>query len=127
MAGMNVSLQRTMSRRVSDAAVRAPRFVMSWEDWLTLGAALICFITIGVSIQQAHWVARMPPVVPTAMAGLLIGLAVPAVGIAAAIGVMLYFVGAVIGHLRAGDSTVAAPAFLAFMALGALILRIYSM
>jgi hypothetical protein len=60
-------------------------------------------------------------------AGLVIGLAVPAIGIAAAIGVMLYFVGAVVAHLRAGDSTIAAPAFLAFMALGALILRIYSM
>ncbi len=71
---MNVSLQRSMSRRVSDAAVKAPRLVMSWEDWLTLGAALICFITIAVSIQQAEWVARMPAVVPTAMAGLVVGL-----------------------------------------------------
>jgi hypothetical protein len=60
-------------------------------------------------------------------AGLIIGLAVPAIGIAAATGVMLYFVGAVVAHLRAGDSTIAAPAFLAFMALGALILRVYSM
>lgn len=74
MAGMNVSLQRSMSRRVSDAAVRAPRFVMSWEDWLTLAAAMICFITIAVSIQQAEWVQRMPAVVPTAVAGLVVGL-----------------------------------------------------
>ena len=54
MAGMNLPMQRSMSRRMSDAAVRGPRFVMSWEDWLTLAAALICFVTIAVSIQQAR-------------------------------------------------------------------------
>jgi hypothetical protein len=35
--------------------------------------------------------------------GLVLGLAVPWIGIAAAIGVVLYFVGAVITHLRARD------------------------
>jgi len=58
--------------------------------------------------------------------GLIVGTVVPVVGIAAAIGVILYFVGAVIAHLRAGDSNIAAPAFLAFMAVGALLLRVYS-
>jgi hypothetical protein len=36
-------------------------------------------------------------------AGLLVGLAgLPAIGIAAATGLVLYFIGAVIAHLRAG-------------------------
>ena len=58
--------------------------------------------------------------------GLIVGLFVPVIGIAAAIGVILYFVGAVIAHVRAGDSTIYAPAFLAFVAVGALLLRFYS-
>ena len=63
-----------MSRRLGDAAVRAPRMFMSWEDWLTLCAVVICFVTLAISIQQAQWVARMPPLVPTALGGLLVGL-----------------------------------------------------
>jgi hypothetical protein len=35
--------------------------------------------------------------------GLLAGIALPALGIAAATGLVLYFVGAVIGHVRVGD------------------------
>ena len=43
-------------------------------------------------------------------AGLLVGLAVPAVGIAAAIGLVLYFVGAIVTVLRARSyKTVAFP------------------
>jgi len=36
-------------------------------------------------------------------AGLLIGLAIPAIGIAAAVGLILYFLGAVIANVRAGS------------------------
>lgn len=80
--------------------------------------------SVGVPLDWFPWLAGVELL---GAAGLIIGLAVPAVGIAAAIGVILYFVGAVVAHLRAGDSTIAAPAFLAFMAVGALVLRIYSM
>ncbi|OAI41099.1 hypothetical protein AYO38_04575 [bacterium SCGC AG-212-C10] len=74
MAEMPLPLNRSVGRRISDAAVNGPRVVMSWEDWLTLAAAVIAFVSVAISIQQAHWVARMPPVVPTALAGLVIGL-----------------------------------------------------
>ncbi len=75
MAGLNVPVQTpSMGRRIGGAAVRSPRVLMSWEDWLTAIAAAICFIAIGYSIQQANWVARMPAVIPTALAGLVIGL-----------------------------------------------------
>ena len=73
MAGMNPTLQRTASQRVN-AAINAPRWLMSWEDWLTFAAALITFIAIAVSIQQARWVPDMPAVVPTMVGGLVIGL-----------------------------------------------------
>ncbi|MFN8616466.1 MAG: transglutaminase domain-containing protein [Dehalococcoidia bacterium] len=74
MASINPPMQRTASRRFSSAALRAPRLVMSWEDWLTFAAAVVTFTAVGVSLQQAHWVDDMPPFVPTAVAGLLIGM-----------------------------------------------------
>jgi uncharacterized membrane protein YphA (DoxX/SURF4 family) len=59
--------------------------------------------------------------------GLLIGLWVPALGVAAAIGVVLYFVGAVIAHLRANDRDLAAPAVIGVAAAAALVLRLFSL
>jgi transglutaminase-like putative cysteine protease len=56
------------------AALQAPRLVMSWEDWLTFAAAVITFVSVAVSLEQANWVEDMPPFVPTAVLGLLIGM-----------------------------------------------------
>jgi hypothetical protein len=47
---------------------------MTWEDWLTFGAAVMTFLAVSISIQQADWVRDMPAVVPTALGGLLIGM-----------------------------------------------------
>ena len=74
MASLNPPMQRSATRRIGSAAVSAPRLLMSWEDWLTFGAAIIVFLSVAVSIQQANWVRNMPPLVPTVGAGLLIGL-----------------------------------------------------
>lgn len=76
MAGINPAMERSAGRRIGSAAVSAPRLVMSWEDWLTFVAAIVTFLSVAVSIQQADWVRpdRMPPLVPTALAGLLIGM-----------------------------------------------------
>ncbi len=74
MAGMNIQVSQSPGRRIGGAAVNAPRLVMSWEDWLTFAAAVVTFVTIAISIQDAHWVKNMPALVPTALAGLLIGM-----------------------------------------------------
>ena len=61
-------------------------------------------------------VSRFPPLAATEIAGavgLVVGLWVAAVGIAAGIGVVLYFVGAVTFHVRANDRELAAPVVLA--------------
>ncbi|NIZ89660.1 DoxX family protein [Kineococcus rubinsiae] len=58
--------------------------------------------------------------------GLIAGLFWAPIGIAAAIGVILYFVGAVIAHVRAHDSAIAPPAVLALVAVAALVLRVLS-
>lgn len=73
------------------------------------------------------WLPRLAAAEIAGGVGLLVGLAVPAIGIAAAVGLVAYFVGAVITHLRARDDQFVPPAVLALVALVALVLRIASM
>ena len=62
-----------------------------------------------------------------ASAGLLIGLWLAPLGIAAAIGSVAYFVGAIIAHLRVGDTKGAAnPAIPLALSIAALVLRALS-
>jgi hypothetical protein len=56
--------------------------------------------------------------------GLLVGIVWPPVGIAAAVGLVIYFVGAVVSHLRVGDVKGLGPAvFMLFVVSAALVLR----
>ena len=59
--------------------------------------------------------------------GLIVGLWVPWLGVAAGIGVTLYFLGAVASHLRAGDKNFANPAVLGLFAVATIVLRVLSM
>lgn len=75
MAELNLQLgRRTPQGRVAAAAVTAPRLLMSWEDWLTLVPALVAYLAIAYSLQQANWVDNMPPLIPTTIGGLVVGL-----------------------------------------------------
>lgn len=56
--------------------------------------------------------------------GLVVGLFWWPIGVAAAIGVIAYFVGAVTSHLRVGDRSVQAPAVLLLVGAAALVLRL---
>lgn len=57
--------------------------------------------------------------------GLAIGLSVPALGIAASIGLALLMIGAIVAHIRTGDISSAAPAaLLVMLALALTVLRI---
>ncbi|PJN29724.1 DoxX family protein [Kitasatospora sp. CB02891] len=55
--------------------------------------------------------------------GLLAGLLVPPLGVAAAVGLMLYFVGAAVSHLRVKDYAVAPVVVLTLLSAAALVLR----
>jgi hypothetical protein len=60
--------------------------------------------------------------------GLVLGIWWPSLGVAAGIGLVLYFVGAVVSHLRVGDVKGVGPAaFLLAVAVGALALRILTL
>jgi DoxX-like family len=57
---------------------------------------------------------------------LLVGLWVPAIGVAAAIGVILYFIGAVSFHVRAHDTGLVPPVVIGLLGVAALVLRLAS-
>jgi uncharacterized membrane protein YphA (DoxX/SURF4 family) len=60
--------------------------------------------------------------------GLVLGIWWPSIGVAAGIGLVLYFVGASVSHLRVGDVKGMGPAaFLLAVAVGALALRILTL
>lgn len=55
--------------------------------------------------------------------GLLIGVWLPVIGIAAAVGIVLYFLGAVVAHLRVGDRRSPEAPVILVIAIAALVLR----
>ncbi len=60
-------------------------------------------------------------------AGLLLGIAVVPVGLAAAVGLVLYFLGAIVAHARVGDfKGIGTPAFPFGLAVACLVTRILS-
>src|SRR5437870_1870694 len=58
--------------------------------------------------------------------GLLVGIGVPLIGTAAAVGLVLFFVGAIITHLRARDYSFGLAVVFLLLALAALVLRLAS-
>ncbi|WP_258047301.1 DoxX family protein [Streptomyces sp. SM13] len=72
------------------------------------------------------WFPRLASLKAAGALGLLIGLDVPLTGSAAAIGVFLYFIGAVVAHVRAKDYEIAPAVVLALLAAAALVLRVLS-
>ncbi|WP_434589241.1 DoxX family protein [Streptomyces sp. A5-4] len=72
------------------------------------------------------WLPRLATLKAAGAIGLLIGLFVVPIGVAAAIGVVLYFVGALITHLRARDFEVAPVIVIMVLAGAALVLRLAS-
>jgi DoxX-like protein len=73
----------------------------------------------------------LPPLAALEIAGaigLVIGIFWAPLGIAAAIGVVLYFVGAIIAHIRASDvKGISGPAPVLVLAAAALVLRVVSL
>lgn len=60
--------------------------------------------------------------------GLLLGIAWPVLGLAASAGLTLYFIGAVVGHVRVGDFKGLGPAtFMLGLAAACLVVRLRNM
>jgi DoxX-like family len=93
---------------------------------LTRQEAVVTGLTgIGVPLE---WFPRLAALEIAAAIGLVVGLWVPAIGVAAAIGVVLYFIGAVRFHVRARDTKgLPPPVVIGLLGVVALVLRLASL
>ncbi|MFE2495885.1 DoxX family protein [Streptomyces scopuliridis] len=79
----------------------------------------------GLGVPES-WLSGLATLKAAGAVGLIVGLWVPLIGVAAAIGVVLYFIGAAVTHLRAKDYAIAPVVVIFLLAVAALVLRLAS-
>lgn len=87
-------------------------------DWLLGNMAKAC-------VPQS-WLFSLGALKAAGALGLLIGIAVPLLGVAAAASLVLFFIGAIITHLRARYWNIAPPVAFLLLAVASLVLRLAS-
>ena len=92
-------------------------------DFIRYEAILINMAKVGVS---ESWITTLGVLKATGALGLLIGIGVPAVGIAAAAGLVLFFIAAIITHLRRHDHSFGLAIVFLLLAIAALGVRVVS-
>ncbi|MBV9334801.1 MAG: DoxX family protein [Solirubrobacterales bacterium] len=83
------------------------------------GAESVKLVADRVQVSRG-WMVPLGALLASGAVGLLAGFAVPALGTAAAIGLVLYFVCAVAAHLRVGDRQIGGAVFFLLLAAAAL-------
>src|SRR5213080_842280 len=86
-------------------------------DFIRFKQVLINMAKAGVS---ESWITILGVLKAAGALGLLIGISVPVIGIAAASGLVLFFVGAIVTHLRAHDHSFGLAVVFLLLALAAL-------
>ena len=92
-------------------------------DFIRYKQILINMAKVGVS---ESWITILGILKAAGALGLLIGIGVPLIGIAAAVGLVLFFVAAIIAHLRARDYSFGLAVVFLLLAVAALVLRLTS-
>ena len=93
-------------------------------DFVRYKQVLINAAKVGV---PESWLTMLGILKAAGAVGLLLGLiGVPLIGTAAAIGLILFFVGAITTHLRARDHSLAFPSAFLLLAVAALVLDLAS-
>ena len=90
-------------------------------DFIRYKQILINMAKVGVS---ESWITILGILKAAGAIGLLIGIGVPLSGTAAAIGLVLFFIGAIIIHLRARDYSFGLAVVFLLLAVAALVLRL---
>ena len=90
-------------------------------DFIRYKQILINMAKVGVS---ESWITILGILKAAGALGLLIGIGVPLIGIAAAVGLVLFFVAAIITHLRARDYSFGLAVVFLLLAVAALVLRV---
>ncbi len=93
-------------------------------DFIRFKQILINMARVGVS---ESWITVLGALKAAGALGLLIGIGVPLIGIAAASGLILFFVAAIVTHLRAHDHSFGLAVVFLLLALAALVLRVASL
>jgi hypothetical protein len=83
------------------------------------GAEYVKLIADRVAVSQ-KWMVPLGLLLATGALGLVVGFGVPVIGVAAAIGLIVYFIGAISAHVRAGDRGLGGALFFLALAVGAL-------
>ena len=95
-------------------------FVNGYAAFLNFsGAESVKVVADRVRVPR-WWMAPLGTLLACGAVGLLAGFAVPVLGAAAAIGLVLYFVCAVTAHLRVGDRQIGGAVFFLLLAAAAL-------
>ena len=90
-------------------------------DFIRFKQILINMAKVGVS---ESWLTMFGALKAAGALGLLVGIRVPLIGIAAAVGLVLFFVGAIITHLRVRDYSFGLAIVFLLIAVAALVLRV---
>jgi hypothetical protein len=92
-------------------------------DFIRFQQVLINMAKAGV---PESWITILGILKAARAIGPLVGIGVPVIGTAAAIGLILFFVGAIITHLRAHDYSFGLAVIFLLLAVAALVLRLAS-
>ena len=92
-------------------------------DFIRYKQIRINMARVGVS---ESWLTTLGILKAAGALGLLVGIAVPLIGTAAAVGLILFFVGAIITHLRGRDYSLGPAIVFLLLAVAALALRLAS-
>jgi hypothetical protein len=101
--------------------VAAANIFSATLDFIRYKQILINMARVGV---PESWITMLGILKAAGALGLLVGIGVPLIGIAAAVGLVLFFVGAIITHLHARDYSFGLAVAFLLLAVAALVLRL---
>src|SRR6202171_4436680 len=94
------------------------------------GCDFVRYKQVSIAMAKAgvpdSWMTTLGILKAAGAVGLLVGIGVPLIGTAAAIGLVLFFVGAIITHLRGHDYSLGPAIMFLLLAVAALALRLPS-
>jgi hypothetical protein len=101
--------------------VAAANIFSATLDFIRFKPILVNMARVGV---PASWITMLGILKAAGAIGLLVGIGVPLIGTAAAIGLVLFFIGAIVTHLCAHDYSFGLAIVFLLLAVVALILRL---
>jgi hypothetical protein len=97
-------------------------------NFFSAGADFVHYEQVAVNMTRAgvpeSWMTMLGILKAAGALGLLVGISIPLIGTAAAVGLILFFVGAIITHLRGRFYSFTLPVSFLTLAVAALVLRL---